>query len=95
MFGDFEMKGIWVPLEIWENKELTIQEKVIIIEVDSLDHGGGAYIQNEYFFEQFKISLKQTTCTINSLIEKNLLFIYLGTEGQRLLKVNFDLLKRG
>ena len=33
-------KGIWIPKSIWLSRELTIQEKVFIVEIDSLENNG-------------------------------------------------------
>ncbi|MBS3668007.1 hypothetical protein [Vreelandella boliviensis] len=31
-------RGVWIPAEIWLNRELSLQEKVMLIEIDSLQH---------------------------------------------------------
>ena len=36
-------KGIWIPAHIWLNKSLSIQEKVFLAEIDSLDNDDGCY----------------------------------------------------
>jgi hypothetical protein len=33
-----DFKGIWIPKEIWLSKDLTLQEKVFYVEIDSLDN---------------------------------------------------------
>ena len=32
-----EVKGLWIPIDFWQNKELTILEKCLLAEIDSLD----------------------------------------------------------
>ena len=44
-----DFKGIWIPKEIWLNEELTILEKVIYVEIDSLDNENHCIAGNEYF----------------------------------------------
>ena len=34
---DRNFKGIWIPKEIWLAEDLTMQEKVMLVEIDSLD----------------------------------------------------------
>ena len=31
-------RGVWIPADIWLNRELSLQEKVMLIEIDSLQH---------------------------------------------------------
>ena len=43
-------RGIWIPKEIWLSKDLTLQEKVFIVEIDSLDNEKGcSFRQNKHF----------------------------------------------
>lgn len=44
-----DFKGIWIPKEIWLNSELTLLEKIIFIEIDSLDNENHCVASNEYF----------------------------------------------
>lgn len=44
-----DFKGVWIPKEIWLNEELTMLEKVIFVEIDSLDGQDHCYASNEYF----------------------------------------------
>ena len=32
-----DFKGIWIPKDIWLTENLTLQEKVFLAEIDSLD----------------------------------------------------------
>lgn len=43
-----DFKGVWIPREIWLNDELTMLEKVILIEIDSLDNEQHCVAGNEY-----------------------------------------------
>ena len=49
-------KGIWIPKEIWLNTDLTMQEKVFLVEIDSLDNDIGCTAGNQYFADFFGIS---------------------------------------
>ena len=39
-------KGIWIPKEIWESKEISMQEKVFLAEIHSLDNEQGCIASN-------------------------------------------------
>ena len=31
-------KGVWIPREVWLSEELSLMEKVLFVEIDSLDN---------------------------------------------------------
>lgn len=72
-------KGIWIPKEVWESKELTLQQKVMLVEIDSLDNDDGCFASNKYFSDFFGISSGRVSQIINNLIEKG----YLNVEYQK------------
>ena len=51
-----DFKGIWIPKEIWLNKNLKLIEKIFLVEIDSLDNEDGCYASNKYFAEFFGIT---------------------------------------
>lgn len=65
-----DFKWIWIPKDIWLATDLSIMEKVILVEIDSLDNESWCFASNEYFAEFFWISIRQTSKYINKLIEK-------------------------
>jgi len=66
-----EFKGIWIPREIWFSTDLTMQEKLFFVEIDSLDnHETGCFASNSYFADFFGISKVRVSLVINSLVEK-------------------------
>ena len=72
-------KGIWIPKEVWESKELTLQQKVMLVEIDSLDNDDGCFASNKYFSDFFGISSGRVSQIINDLIDKG----YLKVEYQK------------
>ena len=46
-----DFKGVWIPKEIYLNKNLSWTEKILLIEIDSLDNGEGCYAGNKHFSE--------------------------------------------
>lgn len=43
------VKGIWIPIEIWQDKSLSWNEKILLMEMDSFtSKGHECYISNEY-----------------------------------------------
>ena len=33
-----DFKGVWIPKEIWLSTDLKVMEKLILVEIDSLDN---------------------------------------------------------
>lgn len=88
-----EFLGIWIPKEIWLNKNLSITEKCLLAEIQneiqSLDNEETPYYaSNEYFAEFFQCSIPTITRAITKL--KNL--GYIETENvdgrHRLIKIS-------
>lgn len=64
---DRDFKGIWIPKEIWLNKNLTALDKVIYAEIDSLDNENGCYASNKYLAEFCGCSERKVSDTISKL----------------------------
>lgn len=65
-----KFKGLWIPAEIWESTELTLQEKVFLAEIDSLDNREGCSKGNEYFANLFQLSKNRVSVIISKLVAK-------------------------
>ena len=62
-----DFKGIWIPKEIWESEQLSIMEKVLFVEIHSLDNERGCYASNRYFSEFFHVSERQIHTNLQSM----------------------------
>jgi len=67
---DRDFKGIWIPKEIWLSTDLTLQEKVFYVEIDSLNNEKWCFANNDYFSKFFGISKVRVSEVISSLIKK-------------------------
>ena len=90
-----KFKGIWIPAEVWESKSLTLQEKVFLVEIDSLDNDNGCYANNNYFSAFFGLSTTRVSLVIASLINKGFVTsTILQSEGnKRILKTSLTKVK--
>ena len=90
-----DFKGIWIPKDIWLTENLTLQEKVFLAEIDSLDNKDGCFAGNQHFAELFGLSKTRVSLVIKSLVDKEMitsLIIYKeGTKQilKRVLKVSY------
>lgn len=81
-------KGIWIPKEIWLNENLTLQEKVMLVEIDSLgSEEKGCYASNTYFSKFFGISNSRISQIIKALVSK-------GYVSVNYLKENKEIIER-
>ena len=80
-------KGIWIPAEVWLNPELSITEKVMMVEIDSLQHPErGCYASNAHFAGFFDISISRVSQIINGLQRKGFLSIENITEKKQVIE---------
>lgn len=65
------VKGIWIPIEIWKDKNITWNEKILLLEIDSYtSKDKDCFISNEYISELLGINETNASKTISSLIKK-------------------------
>lgn len=43
-----DFKGVWIPKEIWCSDQLSLIEKVLFVEIHSLDNERGCYLKRRY-----------------------------------------------
>jgi DNA-binding Lrp family transcriptional regulator len=77
-----DFKGVWIPKEIWLEKTLTITEKCLLVEIDSLDQGNGCFASNEYLAE-FIGSSESSVANIISNLRKKGYIIDRGFDGRK------------
>jgi len=66
-------KGIWIPKEIWETTGLSISEKVLLAEIESLDNGKGCFASNKYLSHFLGVSEREVQRKISRLIKLGLI----------------------
>ena len=82
-----QFKGIWIPKEIWLNKDLTFQEKIILVEIDSYDDAQvGCFATNKHFVNNFGINSSRISQIIQSLQRKNYITITYDFNGKEIIK---------
>ena len=62
-----DFKGVWIPREVWLSDELSLMEKVLFVEISSLDNERGCFASNQYFATFFGVSDRQIRTVIGSL----------------------------
>lgn len=65
------VKGIWIPIEIWEAENLSWNEKIILMEIDSFtSQGKDCYISDEYIASKVGVSERSARAMLSNLIHK-------------------------
>ena len=79
-------KGVWIPSEVWLNKNLSLIEKVFLVEIDSLDNKFGCVASNAHFAQFFSISKGRCSQIIKDLEAKNLIKVEVERAGKQITK---------
>ena len=75
-----KIKGIWIPIEIWEDKNLNWSEKILFLEIDSFtSKDNDCFVSNEYISKLLGVSETSANKILSSLIKKGYV-----------IKTNFD-----
>ena len=65
------VKGIWFPIEIWEAQDLSWNEKILLMEIDSFtSQGKDCYISDEYIASLIGVSERSARTMLSNLINK-------------------------
>lgn len=72
-----KFSGIWFPKEIWFDSDLTAIEKIILLEIDSLDSDDGCFASNDYLSKFCQCSVSTVTRAISKLTKLG----YIETES--------------
>ena len=76
MNDNSDFKVVWIPKEVWLDTRLNALDKVILMEIDSLDQGEkGCYASNEHLATFCQCSKTKVSTAISKLIECGYLYI--------------------
>ena len=86
-----QFKGIWIPKEVWLDKNLNALEKIILMEINSLDdEENGCYASNKYLAEFCQCTEIKVSTTISKL--KKLGYIKLENFNGRVRTLKVEIL---
>jgi Helix-turn-helix domain len=81
-----DFKGVWIPKEIWLSDKLSLMEKALFVEIQSLDNERGCYASNQYFAEFFSISDRQIRTYVASLKAKGFVTVTVHDRNKRVIR---------
>lgn len=68
-------KGVWIPAQIWLDENLTVQEMLFLVEIDSLDLSKGCFASNKHFSDFFGLTSGRCSQVITGLKNKGYISI--------------------
>jgi len=88
-----KFQGVWIPAELWLARDLSITEKVMLVEIGSLaDDARGCFASNAHFAEFFGLSISRVSEIINGLAEKKVVSIEQIRQGKQVVERRIRLL---
>ena len=81
-----DFKGVWIPRDIWLSEQLSMMEKVLFVEIHSLDNARGCYASNGYFAEFFQVSIRQITRYVASLQKHGFITVTVRNRNERVIR---------
>jgi hypothetical protein len=84
--GERDFKGVWIPKEIWLSDQLSLMEKVLFVEIHSLDNERGCFASNKHFADFFGVSDRQIRTYIGSLKVKGFITITIRNRNERVIR---------
>ena len=87
MSNERAFRGVWIPADIWMNRDLSLQEKVMLIEIDSLQHPGrGCFKTNKKLAEFFGLTAGRVSQIVKSLEEKGFVRVEQIRQGKQIVE---------
>lgn len=82
-----KFQGVWIPANLWLNRDLSITEKVMLVEIGSLqDDERGCYASNAHFAGFFDLSVSRVSEIISGLAAKGLIDVEQVRDGKRIVE---------
>lgn len=90
-----DFKGVWIPKEIWLDDRLNTIDKIVLLEIDSLDTTEeGCYASNKYLANFCKCTETTVSTSINKLIKLDYLELIKFDGRKRYLKSRVTKIER-
>ena len=86
-----KVKGIWVPIEVWEDTNLNWNEKILFLEIDSYTtKDKDCYVSNEYIAKLLHVNETTANKILSSLIKKGYVIKTKFDGRRRFVKSSFS-----
>lgn len=65
-----EFEGVWIPKELWLDKDLSVMEKILLKEIQSFESVNGCFASNKHFAQFLSITESRVSQLVSSLVKK-------------------------
>jgi Mn-dependent DtxR family transcriptional regulator len=89
-----QVKGIWIPIEVWESTDLHMAEKLVLAEIDSFEKSQGCFVSNGYLGRFLDLSPSRISQIVSHLKELGYISVEIiyktGSKevDRRIIKIN-------
>ena len=89
-----DFKGIWIPAALWRDQRLSVTEKFLILEINSLDQGQGCFASAEFLGKHMQLSAGRINNLLSDLRKRGVITTIKkeSKSGKRWLKVSSEYL---
>lgn len=85
-----DFKGVWIPKKVWLDERLSALDKIILMEIDSLDREDGCFATNEYLAVFCQCSERKISEAISNLIDFGYVYIKSFDGRNRVLRSRLE-----
>ncbi|HDR9506888.1 hypothetical protein C5615_09650 [Burkholderia cepacia] len=88
-------KGIWIPADLWLDRSLSVIDKVMLVEIDSLESPDrGCYASNKRFAEFFDLSVSRVSEVIKALERRGYIRVEYIRDGKQVVERRIRMVPR-
>lgn len=83
-----QMDGLWIPLEILNDENLSLQEKFVLAMIKALDKGQGCFASNKYLAKFVGVSADRISKLITNLHKNKYITVEVVGYNTRTIRMN-------
>jgi len=82
-----DFKGVWISNAVLRSSELSLMQKVLLIEIHSLAADHGCFASNRYFSEFLEIHPRTVSAHLSSLKSKGFISMTIHNHNRRVISI--------
>ena len=81
-----DFKGVWIPKHIWLDENLSWVQRLLLVEIDSLDNADHCFASNAHFAKHLQLSKSRISDLIADLERLGYIKTFLEYRGKQVIK---------
>ena len=86
-----DFKGVWIPKHIWLDETLTWMQKLLLVEIDSLDNADHCFASNAHFAKHLQLSKSRVSDLVGQLDKLGYIKCFFEYKGKECVKRTISL----